>query len=289
MKALRVLAILALLLPLAALTGIAAAKPLVFTAIPDDDETRLRQRFDKVAVYLSQKTGLDVRYIPVKSYSASVTAFKNNQVQMAWFGGLSGVQARLAVPGSRAIAQGEEDVAFVSYFIANASTGLQESKDFPVGIAGRTFTFGDKGSTSGRLFPEYFIRQHTKKAPEELFKRVGFSGDHSKTLALVESGAYEVGVLNYTVWELNLKEKKFDPAKVRVIWKTPPYPDYNFSVRGDVDQNYGPGSIAKLQQALLDMNDPGLLAAFPRKRFIKATNAEYQAVLEVGKLVGLLE
>lgn len=283
------LAALALLLLLGTLTSIAAAKPLVFTAIPDDDETRLRQRFDKVAVYLSQKTGLEVKYIPVKSYSASVTAFKNNQVQMAWFGGLSGVQARLAVPGSQAIAQGEEDMAFVSYFIANTSTGLQESKDFPVGIAGRTFTFGDKGSTSGRLFPEYFIRQHTQKSPEELFKRVGFSGDHSKTLALVESGAYEVGVLNYTVWELNQKEKKFDPTKVRVIWKTPPYPDYNFSVRGDVDRNYGPGSIAKLQQALLEMNDPALLAAFPRKRFIKATNADYQAVLEVGKLVGLLE
>src|SRR5262245_35706220 len=117
---------LALTIALLALAASAFAKPFVFTAIPDDDETRLRQRFDKVAVYLSKQTGLDVKYVPVKSYSASVTAFKNDQVQMAWFGGLSGVQARVAVPGSQAIAQGEEDKAFVSYFIANSSTGLKE-------------------------------------------------------------------------------------------------------------------------------------------------------------------
>ena len=285
----RAIRTLVLSLALLAIAGLAVAKPLVFTAIPDDDESRLRQRFDKVAAYLSRQTGLEVKYVPVKSYSASVTAFKNDQVQMAWFGGLSGVQARVAVPGSQAIAQGEEDKAFVSYFIAHASTGLKEGKDFPMGIVGKTFTFGDKGSTSGRLFPEFFIRQTLKKSPEEVFSRVGFSGDHSKTVSLVESGAYQVGVLNYTVWDLMIKEKKIDTGKVQVIWKTPTYPDYNWTVRGDVDKNYGAGATAKLQDALLGMTAPDLLAAVPRKRFIKATNADYQAIFDVGKQVGLLE
>ena len=72
---------------LLALATAASAKPLVFTAIPDEDETRLRQRFNKVADYLSSETGMDVRYVPVKSYASAITAFKNNQVQMAWFGG----------------------------------------------------------------------------------------------------------------------------------------------------------------------------------------------------------
>src|SRR5215831_21073927 len=113
-----------LLLPVLALflAAGAAAKPFVFTAIPDDNEARLRERFDKVAVYLSKALGVEVKYVPVKTYSASVAAFKNDQVQMAWFGGLSGIQARLAVPGAQAIAQGEEDKQFVSYFIANAAT-----------------------------------------------------------------------------------------------------------------------------------------------------------------------
>ena len=71
-----------------------AAQTLTFTAIPDEDESRLQERFDRVAHYLSEALDIDVRYLPVKSYAAAVTAFRNGQVQLAWFGGLSGVQAR---------------------------------------------------------------------------------------------------------------------------------------------------------------------------------------------------
>src|SRR5215470_7701244 len=118
------------------LAGSAAAQPatLVFTAIPDEDETRLVERFTQYAKYFEGKLGVPVKYLPVKSYAAAVTAFTNNQVQFAWFGGLTGVQARLAVPGSRALAQGTEDLEFKSYVIAHASTGLQPSKEFPLGI-----------------------------------------------------------------------------------------------------------------------------------------------------------
>ena len=265
------------------------AKPFVFTAIPDEDETRLKQRFDQVAAYLQDKLGVDVQFVPVKSYAASVAAFVNNQVQMAWFGGLSGVQARKRVPGSQAIAQGYEDQFFVSYFIVNTSTGLTESRDFPMGIKGLTFTFGSKDSTSGRLMPEFFIRKAFGMGPNEVFSRVGFSGDHTKTLELVQAGAYQVGALNYKVWENELKAGHVDPDKVRVIWRTPTYPDYNFSVRGDVDKQFGAGFTAKLTKALLDMKDPKLLAAFPRSAFIPASNSDYLPVEQVGKAIGLLE
>jgi phosphonate transport system substrate-binding protein len=256
------------------------SKVFTFTAIPDEDTARLQQRFGKVAEYLSDKLGIEVNYIPVKSYSASVAAFKNNDVQLAWFGGLSGVQARIDVPGATAIAQGEEDPEFISYFIAHSSTGLTPSKEFPRGIVGKTFTFGSKGSTSGRLMPEYFIRTALGKSPREVFKRVGYSGDHSKTLALVQSGSYEVGALNYKVWENEVKAGTVDESKVQIIWQTPAYPDYNWTIRGDVDQTWGEGFADKVQQALLDMKDPELLASFPRKSFIKADNSMYQPILD---------
>ena len=118
-------------LPLTCSQDLFAASALRFTAIPDENTARLTERFDKVAAYLTEKTGVDVEYVPVKSYAASVAAFKNDEVQLAWFGGLSGVKARRSVPGSVAIAQGEEDVRFVTYFIANTSTGIDEGEDFP--------------------------------------------------------------------------------------------------------------------------------------------------------------
>jgi phosphonate transport system substrate-binding protein len=265
------------------------AKDFVFTAIPDQDATKLQQRFDKVANYLAGRLGVNVKYIPVKSYAAAVTAFRNNQVQLAWFGGLSGVHARARVKGSEALAQGVEDKQFVSYFIANTATGLQPSDKFPGAIKGHTFSFGSKGSTSGRLMPEYYVRKYFGRAPKDVFSRVGFSGDHSRTIALVQSGAYEVGVVNYKVWESAMRLGKIDVDKVTVIWKTPVYPDYQWSVRGDVDKTWGDGFTKKIQQALLDMKNPDLLAAFPRSGFIPASNADYEPIKDVAKEIGLID
>lgn len=278
-----------LLLSVAPTTAFSETKTLVFSAIPDQDQSQLIKRFAKVADYLTQKLGVPVKYVPVKSYSAAITAFRNNQVQLAWFGGLSGVRARQLVAGSEAIAQGAEDTEFQTYLIAHHSTGLKPSDSFPAAIAGKSFTFGSKGSTSGRLMPEYYIREYLGKPPKEAFDLVGFSGNHSRTIALVQSGAYQIGATNYKVWEQQLQAGKIDTDKVSVIWKTPSYPDYQWTIRGDVDSVWGEGFKTRIKQALLDMDDPVLLSSFPRSRFISAENVDYQAILDTAKKIGLID
>lgn len=266
-----------------------SARTFVFTAIPDADETRLAQRFSKVAEYLSNTLNINVKYIPVKSYPAAVTAFRHDQVQLAWFGGLTGVQARRLTPGAQAIAQGREDAEFKSYFIAHVSAQLRVADALPMALFKKSMLFGSKSSTSGRLMPEFYLRQQFGKAPEQIFSRVGFSGNHSRTIALVQSGAYQLGAVNYQVWEEELADGKIDLSKINIIWTTPPYPDYHWTVRGDVDAKWGQGFTARLRQALLDMDDPELLAAFPRSGFVPANNADYLQIETSAKQIGLLD
>lgn len=265
------------------------AQTFYFSAIPDEDQTALVERFSKVAEYLEGELGVDVEFVPVKSYAASVTAFRNDQIQLAWFGGLTGVQARLLTPGARAIAQGAEDPIFISYFIAHSSTGLEASDDFPLETKGMSFTFGSKSSTSGRLMPEYYIREATDAAPEEFFSSVGFSGDHSQTLRLVASGAWQVGALNYAVYDKAVADGAPEVESAKVIWKTPPYPDYNWTIRGDVDATFGEGFADRVQAALIAMDDPELLASFPREAFIPATTQDYAPIEETARVLDLLE
>lgn len=266
-----------------------SAQTLVFTAIPDEDETKLVERFRGIADYLSENLDVDVRYIPVKSYAAAVSAFRNNQVQLAWFGGLSGVQARSLVPGSEAIAQGVEDQAFYSHIIAHKSTGLNEAEDLPEALRGKTFTFGSKGSTSGRLIPEYYIREAFNEAPDDVFSRVGFSGNHTRTLRLVEAGTYEVGAINFSVWDKETKDGNVDTDTVKVIWTTPSYPNYQWSIRGDADERFGEGFTDRVQQALLNMKDEELLNSFPRSGFIPVSNDAYAPIEAVGKQIGIID
>ncbi|MCL1145720.1 putative selenate ABC transporter substrate-binding protein [Shewanella marinintestina] len=266
----------------------AMAETFTFTAIPDEDERQLRTRFDKVAVYLQQQLGVDVKYVPVKSYSAAVTAFRNNQVQLAWFGGLSGVQARRLVSDSRAIAQGYEDQFFKSYFIAHASAEIVASDSFP-NLNGYTFTFGSKNSTSGRLMPQFFIERNLGKNSKNVFKRIGYSGDHSRTIAQVQAGVYQVGAVNYKVWESAVANGKVDLNKVNVIWESPAYPDYQWTIRGDVDTRFGADFAEKVESALIGMTDPSLLKSFPRQSFVPADNQDYEPIEDVAKAIGLID
>ena len=266
----------------------AAADTFRFTAIPDENQSRLIERFSAVADYLETRLDVEVEYVPVKSYGASVSAFRNDQVQLAWFGGLSGVQARRLVPGSEALAQGREDAEFKSYLIAHRSTGLEPAETLPEAIEGMSLTFGSRTSTSGRLMPEHHLRERFDAAPDELFSRVGFSGDHSRTIALVEAGTWELGAVNFSVWDAAVADGRVDTDQVEVIWETPPYPDYNWTVRGDVDERFGEGFTDRVRAALLEMDDPELLASFPREGFIPADNALYAPIEDVAEELGLL-
>ncbi len=256
-----------------------------FTTIPDQDEAALVKRFEKLAPYLEQKLGVRAAFVPVSSYEAAVKAFAAGQVQLGWFGAFSGVKARHAVPGSEIVAQGEKDQNYKSYFIAHVSSGLKPSPGFPTGIEGKSFVFGSQISTSGRLVPEFWIRRQFNRTPKEVFSRVSFSGDHSSTLDLVQAGAAQAGAMDYTVFEAAQKAGKVDPARVSVIWETPPFPDLSFIVRGDVNAVFGEGFAAKVKQALIALDDEDILKAFGRPRFVAASNEQYEFIEELASML----
>jgi phosphonate transport system substrate-binding protein len=267
----------------------APAPALRYTAIPDQNSTELQEKFKPLSDHLTQVLGVSVEYLPARDYQASIEMFANADVGLAWYGGLTGVQARAKVDGARAIAQGDADPKYYSYFIAHKDTGFTRSDEFPMEIGQYAFTFGAEQSTSGRLMPEYFIRKSTGKGPQEFFQKpVGFSGSHDKTAELVASGQYQVGVINYKVFDQRVADGKTDPDVVRIIWQTPTYADYNWTVRPDLDETYGAGFTERLQKALLDIRDPTLLAALPRERLIPASNDEYEGIREVARQLGMI-
>lgn len=262
---------------------------LRFTAIPDQNTTELQEKFQPFAEYLSAELGVPVEYVPARDYQASVEMFKNGDVGLAWFGGLTGVQARNAVPGARAIAQGAADPEYYSYFIAHEDTGLERSEEFPEDIAQYSFTFGSESSTSGRLMPEYFIRQNTGQGPMEFFEETpGFSGSHDKTAELVESGQYQVGAINYKVYDRRVEEGETDPEVAKIIWKTPFYADYNWTAHPLLNDKFGEGFVDRLQEALVSIDDPQLLAALPRERLIPASNEEFEGIRRVAEELDML-
>jgi phosphonate transport system substrate-binding protein len=265
-------------------------KTLKFTAIPGENTAEMIEKFGKVAEHLSAELGVPVEYVHVSDYVASVEAFKNGDVLLSWFGGLTGVRARSAVPGARAIAQGKVDPEYKSYFIANAKSGLQASDSFPQELAGHTFSFGSDSSTSGRLMPEYFIRQNTGKSPAEFFgSEMHCSDGHDQTWQLVQDGSFDAGAISYKTYETRVEEGKIDPNVCRVIWTTPTYSDYSWNAHPDLDLHFGAGFTERLQEALIAMKDPSLLDAMMRKEgLIRASNEDFAPLEDLARKLDLL-
>lgn len=280
---------------LAPVAPVLASEVLRISAIPDQNPERLNRLYGLVASELSDQLGVKVRYMPVIDYTAAVTGFRRGDLDLVWFGGLTGVQARLQSPGALVLAQRDVDARFRSVFIANrkALQGLTpfSSIDELSKLQGKRFSFGSESSTSGRLMPQFFLAKAGVQPKDFSGGQPGFSGSHDATIALVQSGAYEAGALNEQVWESRLKEGKVDTSKVLVLWRTPTYPDYHWVAQGNLNKRFGAGFTSKLQQALLNLSpdqprQAQVLELFGAKRFIKAPVEQYASIESVGRQLG---
>lgn len=288
------LVLLSVLALLAAACGGSSATdeppPIVLGGIPDQDVRVLEERFGGIAEALSDRVGVPFEYRPATSYAALVTAFQNGDVLLGWFGGLTGVQARLAVPGADAVAQRPIDTQFRSAFIVGQDVEAETIAD----LAGLRFTFGSESSTSGHLMPRFHLREAGIEADEDFDSRPGFSGSHDKTWKLVEAGSFEAGALNAAVWESAVEDGEVDTSKVRMVATTPPYVDYHWVLHPDVDDRYGEGTSRRIVEALLSMsvqddeNVAETLALFETDGFIPADGDDYTEIETVARELDLI-
>ncbi len=264
---------------------------LVIGAIPDQDPDLLARNYDLLAGYLADSLGIEVVYEPVTEYEAAVTAFRVGDLDFVWFGGLTGVQARLQVDGAEAIAQRDIDAEFTTVFIAGTDTGIEpiDTVDGLSVVAGRTVTFGSDSSTSGRLMPQAFL-DRAGVSLDDLAGEPGFSGSHDATIELVEAGTFEVGALNSQVWRDRLEAGEVDTDRVQLIFETPTYFDYHWVARPELGDELKAQLLAAL--AALDPADPDqatILEFFGADTFIATDDANYADIESVGREVGLIE
>jgi phosphonate transport system substrate-binding protein len=268
-------------------TTLAAQGQQVFriTAIPDESPTELARKAAPLANYLSQKLGVKVEFTPVTDYAAAVEALANKQVDLAWFGGFTFVQA-LQRSGGKAVplVQREEDEKFRSVFITT-DPAIKSLAD----LKGRNLSFGSQSSTSGHLMPRSFLMAAGVE-PDRDLKRVAYSGAHDATVAAVASGKVDAGALNISVWEKLVADRKVDATKVRVFYTTPTYYDYNWTVHADMPA----AQREKLVRAFVELTPETpegreILGLQRATRFIPTRADNYKGIEAAARGAGLLK
>lgn len=261
-----------------------AAAVLKVSAIPDEAPTELLRKFKPLGQYLEQQLGMKVQFVPASDYPAVVEALASGRLDMAWLGGFTFVQVQQKDPKVQPLVQREQDAQFTSKFIS-ANPKVHSLAD----LKGKTFAFGSIASTSGSLMPRYFMVKEGI-VPEQFFSRIGYSGAHDATVAWVQSGKVEAGVLNASVWQKLVDAGKVDLHKVHVFATTPAYFDYNWTVRDSLD----PQLAKKIKTALLNLDpakpaDKVILDLQAASRFIPTQADNYKSIEAAAHAAGLLQ
>ena len=256
------------------------------SAIPDENPTELMRIYAPFAEYLGRELGMKVQFTPVVDYAATVEGLAAKKLDLVWYGGFTSVQAVRRTNGNATrLAMRQEDAEFKSVFVARPGSSIKGLAD----LKGRTFAFGSVSSTSGHLMPRYFLLQ-AGVTPEKDMKQLAYSGAHDATALWVESGKVEAGALNFLVWDKLVQQKKVDLARVNVFYTTPPYVDYVWTARGDLDKGIQERITAAFLK--LDYNNPEhrkLLDLHRTRKYIKAIDADWKGTEEAAITAGLLK
>jgi phosphonate transport system substrate-binding protein len=254
------------------------------SAIPDEATAELEKKFAPLGRYLEQQLGVTVTFVPAPDYAATVEWLAKKKIDLVWYGGFTFVQARRRTGSAIPLVQRAGDAKFHTKVIVPASSKAKTLKD----LAGGTFAFGSVSSTSGHLMPRYFLMKQGID-PDKSFSKVSYSGAHDATARLVASGKVDAGAVNESVLQKLVDEKKVDPTKIRVLWTTPDYYDYNWTVRGDLDAKL----VDKIRDAFLalDYTNPAHKVVLDLQRttkFITTASANYEGIEVAAKAARLI-
>jgi phosphonate transport system substrate-binding protein len=284
------ISILVSLLALAAgVSGATGDVPEVLrvSAVPDESSTEMLRMYTPFADYLARELGMKVQFVPVVDYAATVEALVAKKLDLVWHGGFTSVQAVRRTGGQvTRLVMREEDTRFTAVFVSKPDGPIQRLGD----LKGKTFAFGRVSSTSGHLMPRYFLLRYGIDPERDFGKKPAFSAADAAPALWVEAGKVDAGALNGLVWDKLVETRKVDPKKIAVFWRTPPFVDYVWTARSDLDA----GLRERIVSAFLNLSGGipehrRILDLHRTKGFIRAQDEDWRGLEEAATAAGLLK
>lgn len=259
------------------------SKTLRMSMIPTTDPGKVIRESQPLVEYLGRETGAKIDLTVPTNYAAVVEAISNDQVDIAYLGGFTYVQASKRA-GVVPLVQRERDREFHSLFITYKDSGINSLGD----LKNRKFAFGDVNSTSGHLMPEYFMRQGGVDL--EVISNALYSGGHDATALAVANRKVDAGALDETVYQKMVADGKLDGAQVRVFYTTPPFFDYIWAARKTLDPRIAESfSSAMLKLDSNDASQKPILALLNATKYVKAEDGNYDKLRQAATDAGLLK
>ena len=267
--------------------GVMAAPPLKLgVGLFQPDKEKNNATYRPIAAYLAEKLGREVELRTVDSWEGLAKSLASGETDLALMGPwgyvLANQQAGAQVV-STILYDGKPE--YFGIMVTHPDSGIKSPKD----LKGRTFAFGDKGSTSGYLVPlHYFMTQGID--PETYFSKVIYT-THQAIETQVTRETLDAGADYNRNRNAMIEQGLIKADQSRIIWQSAPLPNDAFAVSSILarDKDF----VARLQNALAGVGDalksqPGLLPPH-YTGFVSRDNAFYKPIRDAGLATGKLQ
>ena len=257
-------------------------EPLQVGLIPNENPDEVEAQYQPLEDYLKKELGREVELSVPTTYNAVVEAMVSGELDLAYFGGLTYVQARQRAdvhPLFTEVNPRTGTTKYRSVIIVPANSSVQKVED----LEGETFAFGSVSSTSGSLYPSIMLDQAGLDYRTDLGEVI-YTGGHDTTAQAVANGQVAAGGLEDRILYDLQEEGIIEKNKVRVIEESDPIEGYPWVVRdalSDKDEQ-------ALIDAFLDIKDPELLDLLRAEDYQKVQASDYDYVEKQARKLDLI-
>jgi phosphonate transport system substrate-binding protein len=242
--------------------------------IPVEGGADVMQRFRPLIDHLAEQLGRPVHARSASSYNGVIIAMANQQIDIAYFGPKSYVEAsRRANAEAVAMELSETgEPGYYSIIIARADAGIETLAE----AAGKQFAFTDPNSTSGCLVPRVLLQRDENIRPESFFASpVKFSGSHGNSIIQVKNGHLDVAATNTLDLARAIQSGTVRREDFVILWKSEMIPGSPMTIRRDLP----PSLKDAYREALLAFNEQAAgLEQMANQGYTPANDEAYDVV-----------
>ncbi len=281
----RLFAVLAL--GLFAAATLAAEPPLKLgVGLFQPDREKNDATYRPLADYLAAKLKRPVELRTVDSWEGLAKSLANGETDLALMGPWGYVLANHQA-GAQVIStilyDGKPE--YFAIMVTHPTSGINS----PADLKGRTFAFGDKGSTSGYLIPLHYLMLQGI-TPEKYFSKVVHTS-HQAIETQVTQGVLDAGADYNRNRNAMIEQGLIKAEQSKIIWTSAPLPNDAFAVSSALAADKA--IIGQLQAALGEIAEalktqPKLLPAH-YTGFVSRDNAFYKPIRDAGLATGKLQ
>ena len=250
--------------------------------IPNQNPESVEAQYEPFGAYLSEQLGREVELTVPTSYNAVVEAMANDELDLAYFGGLTYVQARERAEVSPLVTEINPrtgDTMYRSVIIVPADSEIQQVSE----LQDEDFAFGSVSSTSGSLYPAIMLRDAGIDYRTDL-GNFNYTNGHDATAQAVANGQVDAGGLEDRILYNLQDEGTVDADAVRVIEESEPIEGYPWVVRDALPDDLKEA----IAEAFLNIDDPALLDLLRAQGYERVEAEDYAYVQEQARELGLL-